>query len=71
MCKYCRPLGSVVGTLGKPNEIVTIENVIPENECARVVADKFLSNEKRLRQTVGRRLHRIGQLYAPTRAIAE
>ncbi|MNT90622.1 hypothetical protein D3C72_2315570 [compost metagenome] len=46
-------------------KIVAIEDVVAQHQCAQVVADERLSDQERLRQAIGRRLHRILEVQPP------
>ena len=50
---------------------VSVENIVAEDHGARVIADEILSDQKRLRQTVRMRLHRVGQPDAELSSVAE
>lgn len=50
---------------------VSVENIVAEDHGARVIADEILSDQKRLRQTVRMRLHRVGQPDAELASVAE
>ena len=52
-------------------EAVSVENIVAEDHGTRVIADEILSDQKRLRQTVRMRLHRVGQPDAELAAVAE
>ena len=48
-----------------------VENVVAEHHCARLVPDELPAKRKRLRQTIRRRLHLVGEVHAVTAAVAE
>lgn len=50
---------------------VAIEDVIAQNQCARFAGNKFLADNERLRQAIGRRLLRVGKRHAKLGAIAQ
>ena len=50
---------------------VAVENIVAEDHGAGVAADEVRPDQKRLRQTVRMRLHRVGQPDAELAAVAE
>ena len=40
-------------------KIVAVENVVTQNQRGMMLPDEFAANDKRLRQTGGRGLHRV------------
>ena len=59
------------GLLKQPAEAGAVEDVIAQNHGAGLVPDKFLAQQKRLCQPIGRRLLRIGQAHAELAAVAQ
>ena len=53
------------------DEIVTVENVVAEHQCAPAGAYKFLADQKRLRDTLRLRLRCVLKVDTEPRAIAE
>ena len=49
----------------------TVEDIIPQNHGAAVVADKFLAQDERLCQTVRRGLHLVGKADTKLAAVAQ
>ena len=47
------------------------EDVAAETQCCRLAVEKSLTDQKRLRQAIGRRLHRIGQGNTPLTSVAK
>ena len=52
-------------------QIVAPEQVVAQHQAARARADEIAADAKRLRQSVGRRLHRVLQVQAPLAAVAQ
>ena len=52
-------------------ELGPVEDVVAEHEGHTVGADELLADQKRLRETFGFRLDRVGKVDAETRAVAE
>ena len=50
---------------------MAIENVIAQNQRARVIADKIGADMEGLRETVGAGLYRVAQRHAEIRTIAQ
>ena len=50
---------------------VAVENIVAEDHGARVIADEICPDQKRLREPVRVRLHRVGQADAELAAVAE
>ena len=48
-----------------------IEDVVAQDQCGMILPDKLAADDKRLRQPVGRRLHRVLQIKPPIGAAAE
>ena len=48
-----------------------MEQVVPEHKGRRSAIQKRLTNQERLRQTFGARLHRVADLHAPGRTVPE
>jgi hypothetical protein len=43
----------------------------PSTERGRIAADEIAADDKRLRETLRRRLHRISEMNAPLAAVAQ
>ena len=52
-------------------QIVAVKYVVAQYQDTGVVADKFFTNDKGLRQPVWARLHRVVKLNAPLAAVTE
>src|SRR5471030_3394497 len=52
-------------------EIMTVENIVAEDQCAGIATNELLANDERLRQSVRRWLHRVLDVHAPPAAITE
>lgn len=50
---------------------VAVEDVVAQNQRARFAGNKFLADDERLRQAIGRRLLRVGKRHAKLGAIAQ
>ncbi|MNV78999.1 hypothetical protein D3C71_1725290 [compost metagenome] len=55
----------------QPRQFVAIEDVVAQHQRARVLADERRTDQERLRQPLGRRLHRVAEVQAPLRAVAQ
>ncbi len=53
----------------KVTETAGIKNIIAENQSRMIITDMFCPNNKGLRQTIWRRLHRIGKIKPPLRTV--
>jgi hypothetical protein len=58
-------------TTQQRRQIVAVEQVVAQHQRDRLVADEFAADDEGLREPVGRGLHRVGELQAPARAVAE
>ncbi len=67
--------GGAAGLLGgiaqQRVQVVAVVNVIAQYQRRRRIADEFLADDERLRQSVRRRLHRVLQVDAPLAAVAQ
>ena len=52
-------------------ESVAVEDVVPEHQAHAVVPDEFLADDESLRQSVRRRLLRIGEMHAIVGTVAQ
>jgi hypothetical protein len=59
------------GALERLGEPVPVEEVVPEDEAARLAAYELLAHQERLREAARVRLHRVPQGQPPPRAVAE
>src|SRR5438874_260414 len=65
------PCRARVGAAQRFGEAVTIEDVVAENEAARIVADELGADQKCLRQTARLRLLGVAEANPPLRAVAK
>jgi hypothetical protein len=49
----------------QPLKAAAEEQVVAENQRARLAADELLADDERLRETAGLRLHGVGEVHAP------
>ena len=53
------------------DQVMAVKNVVTQNHRTGLVGHKNAANDERLRQAVGRRLHRVLNAHAPLAAIAQ
>ena len=59
------------GRLEGAGEVVPVKNIVTQHQRAGRAVQKFLADQKRLRQPVGRSLHGVGDADAPLAAVAQ
>ena len=59
------------GNAQRARQVVSVENVVAENQGATLSGDEVGAEEKRLRDALGRRLHDVAEVHAPARAVAQ
>ena len=62
---------ALAGIAKQMMKIVTVEDVIPENQCHRLPANELLPNEERLGYAAGFGLHRVRNRNAPLAAVSQ
>ncbi|MNE86868.1 hypothetical protein D3C80_1840030 [compost metagenome] len=67
--KNTGPVDALHGALQQFVEMMAVIDVVAQHQGARIVTDEILANDECLCQTIRRRLHRIGNVQAPTGAI--
>ena len=64
-------LGVLDGARQVARQAVAVEDVVAEHQCARLAGDELLADGEGLRQAVGARLLRVGEVHAVARAVPE
>lgn len=64
-------LGVLHGARQVARQAVSVEDVVPEHQGARLAGDEVLADGERLREAVGARLLGVGEVHAVARAVPE
>ena len=69
--KNAGTLRHAIGSLHEFDQIVAIENIVPQHQGTGFVVHKIFANDEGLRQAIGAGLNRIRDVHAPLTAIAQ
>ena len=69
--KYGRPLLLACCAFKQSGEIVSVENIIAEHQCHRIISDKFFTDDKCVRETSRLLLYCIGKTHAELASVSE
>src|SRR4030095_15696827 len=69
--EHGRARGLLRGALQVGRQVVTVEDVVPEDQAARVSADERAPDDECLRQALRRGLDRVGDRGAPAGSVTQ